>query len=103
MSAAGFVLAAGGIVAANEVLFMPAQGQGSPVANFNWRLVPATAILAITLSGFEKFAPQFAEMLGVMVLLTVLIAPVGKTPPPLTNIANVLSHPQESVATHKAG
>lgn len=90
MSAAGFVLAAGGIVAANEVLFMPMEGQGNPVSNFNWKIIPATAILAIVLSGFEKFAPDFGNILGGMVLLSVLILPVGNSPPPLENIAKVV-------------
>jgi hypothetical protein len=87
MSAAGFVLAAGGIVAANEVFFMP----GGSFTNFNWRLIPATAILAITLTGFEKLAPQFGNMLGGLVLLVVLVVPVGNAPSPLENIANVVN------------
>jgi hypothetical protein len=91
MSAAGFVLAAGGIAAANEVLFLPLEGQGSPAANFNWRLIPATAILAITLTGFEKIAPQFGAILGGMVLLAVLIIPVGNAPSPLENVADIVT------------
>lgn len=90
MSAAGFVLAAGGIVAANEVIFAPLEGQGNPASNFNWRIIPATAILAIVLTGFEKVAPEFGNILGGMVLLVVLVAPMGKAASPVQNIANVV-------------
>lgn len=91
MSAAGFVLAAGGIVAANEVLFLPLAGSGSPLSNFNWKIVPATAILAITLTGFEKVVPQFGNALGMLVLLAVLVIPMDSGKAPLENIANVVS------------
>lgn len=90
MSAAGFVLAAGGIAAANEVIFAPLEGQGDPVSNFNWRIIPATAILAIVLSGYEKLAPQFGNALGGMVLLMVLISPMGKAPSPMENLAKLM-------------
>jgi hypothetical protein len=91
MSAAGYVLAAGGVAAANEVLFLPLEGQGSPAANFNWRLVPATAILALTLTGFERIAPQFGGILGGMVLLAVLIIPVGNAKSPAENLADIVT------------
>lgn len=91
MSAAGWVLAAGGIAAANELVFAPLEGQGSPMGNFNWRIIPATGILALVLSGFEKVAPKFGTMLGATVLLVVLITPMGNAPTPLENVANVFS------------
>lgn len=90
MSAAGYVLAAGGIVAANEVIFAPLEGQGNPAKNFNWRIIPATAILALVLTGFEKAAPQFGNILGGMVLLVSLMAPMGNAPAPLDNIAKAV-------------
>lgn len=89
MSAAGFVIAAGGIVAANEVIFAPISGQNKS-STFNWRIVPATAILALVLTGFEKIAPDFGNMLGGMVLLASLVAPMGNAPSPLANIAKVV-------------
>ena len=91
MSAAGYVLAAGGLAAANETVFAPIQGKGTPFANFNWRIVPATAILAIVLTGFEKIAPQFGNALGGLVLLAVLVTPVGNAGTPLENVANVVT------------
>lgn len=91
MSAAGYVLVAGGIVAANEVIFAPLEGQGNPAKNFNWRIIPATAILALVLTGFEKMAPQFGNILGGMVLMVTLVAPLGKgQTAPLDNIAKVV-------------
>lgn len=91
MSAAGLVIAAGSIAAANEVLFLPMEGQGNPVSNFNWKLIPATAVLALVLGGFEKFAPQFGNILGGMVLLSVLIVPLGNAPSPLENAAKIFT------------
>lgn len=90
MSAAGYVITAGAIVAANEVIFAPLTGQSKTTA-FNWRIVPATAILALVLTGFEKIAPEFGNMLGGMVLLVSLVAPVGNAPAPLDNIAKVVN------------
>ena len=92
MSAAGWVLAAGGIAAANELVFAPLESQGSPLANFNWRLLPATGILALVLTGFEKMSPKFGNMLGGLVFLVVLIAPMGKgDKAPLENVAAIFS------------
>jgi hypothetical protein len=90
MSAAGWVLAAGSIELANEAVFAPLEGQGTPWKDVNWRIVPATAVLAITLTGFEKVAPQFGNILGGLVLLGVLIIPFGNAPTPLENISNVI-------------
>jgi hypothetical protein len=89
MSAAGWVIAAGGMVAANELIFSPLEQGGSPVSNFNWRIIPATAVLALVLSGFEKMAPQFGNILGGMVFLVAVMAPMGNAPPPLTNLAAI--------------
>lgn len=91
MSAAGFVLAAGAIELANEALFGPLEGQGKPWSNLNWRVVPATAILAIVLTGFEKIAPDFGNALGGLVLLSVLVIPYGNAPTPLENVSKVVT------------
>lgn len=91
MSAAGWVLAAGGVAAANEVVFAPIEGHGTPIGNFNWRLIPATAILALTLTGFEKLAPDFGNALGMLAFLVVLVAPMGKAPTPLDNASSIIS------------
>lgn len=92
----GFVLAAGGVAAANEVFFAPLASTGNPstkaidaAESFNWRLIPATLILAGLLAGIEKVAPDFAVGLGGLVLLSVLVIPVGNAPTPLENIASV--------------
>lgn len=95
-SAAGLVLAAGGIAAANEAIFAPiAQGKDfttSIKTDTNiWRLVPATAILALTLTGLEKMNSQFGKGLAGLVLLAVLIIPVGNAQPPISNVASFVS------------
>lgn len=83
-------MAAGGIVAANELLFAPVADSSFKV-DFNWRLIPATGILALVLTGVEKISPDFGNALGMLVLGAVLIIPVGNAPGPIDNIAKVVN------------
>lgn len=89
-SSTGFVLAAGGLAIANEAFFAPLANGSSPWTNLNWRLVPATAILALALGGIEQINEGFGKGLGVLVLLSVLIIPVGNAPSPIANITKVI-------------
>lgn len=94
-SAAGIVLAAGGIAAANEAIFVPlSNGKdfGASLKNDTnlWRLVPATAILALTLTGLEKVSEPLGKGLAGLVLLAVLILPIGNAPTPLENAAKMV-------------
>lgn len=88
-SATGLALAAGGITAANEVLFAPLAGGK---ADFNWRIVPATLLLALALDGLGQVAPGFATGLAALTLVTVLLVPVGSAPTPIENAAKVLGY-----------
>jgi hypothetical protein len=88
----GIVLAAGGITAANEVLFAPLAGHGSPWKDFNWRVLPATAGLALALAGLEHLAPQFAVGLAWLSLGAVLVVRFGNAPTPLENILKVMGY-----------
>lgn len=94
-SASGLVLAAGGIAAANEAIFAPmAQHKdfASSIKNDTnlWRLVPATAILALVLTGLEKVSEPLGKGLAGLVLLAVLVIPVGNAPTPLENVAKAM-------------
>jgi len=83
-------LAAAGIVAANEVIFAPAAA-GQPLwTNFNWRIVPATAVAAITLAGLEQLSVPLGKGLAMLALLAVLILPVGNAPTPVENATKML-------------
>ena len=95
----GLVLAAGGIAVANEIVFAPAAAKAAgqdkfldPWAQFNWRLIPATLILAAILGGFETIAPDFATGLGGLVVLAVLVSPFGNAKSPLENVATTLGY-----------
>jgi len=102
MRSTGLVLAAGGIAIANEAIFAPLASAQSANASttgmlllkggvdINWRLIPATAILALTLGGLEKLSEPFAVGLAGLTLLAVLIIPVGKAPSPIDNIAKTI-------------
>lgn len=85
----GPVLAAGAIVFATDGLLAPLAGSGAGV--WNWRILPATAGLALALAGLEKLAPGFAVGLAWLTLATALILPVaGQQDPPLTVAAKAL-------------
>ena len=86
------VLIAGGLTAANEILFAPMTGGGSPWHDFNWRLVPATAGLALALAGLEKIAPGFAIGIAWLSVAAILIVPVGIAPTPLTNALKIMGY-----------
>jgi hypothetical protein len=91
-SAAGLVLAAGGIAAANEAIFAPIAQHKDFATSLKsdtnlWRLVPATAILALVLTGLESVSEPLGKGMAGLVLLAVLIVPVGKSPTPMENVA----------------
>lgn len=94
-SAAGLVLAAGGIAAANEAIFVPIANHKDFATSIKtdsnlFRLIPATAILALTLTGLEKVSEPLGKGLAALVLLAVLILPVGNAPTPLENAAKMV-------------
>jgi hypothetical protein len=86
------VLATAGIVAANEALLAPLAGYGTPWKDFNWRLLPATAITTLVFVGLEKIAAPMAKGLAVLLFVTVMVAPLGKLPPPAVSAAIMLGY-----------
>lgn len=86
----GYILAAAGIAAANEAIFAPASQNKPLFVDFNWRIIPATAIAAITLAGLEKLSEPLGKGLAILALMTVLIAPVGNAKSPVENAAGLL-------------
>jgi hypothetical protein len=88
----GIVLMVGGLTAANELLFAPLAGHGTPWKDFNWRIIPATGILALALAGLEKINATFAKGLAYIALITVLFTKFGNAPPPVENISTVLGY-----------
>jgi hypothetical protein len=88
--AADVILITGLITAGNEVLFAPLAGNGKP--DFNWRLIPATAIAAIMVEGLSKLNPQVALGISVTALITALFASLGKAGSPVTNAAKALGY-----------
>jgi hypothetical protein len=85
-------LTVGGITAANEAIFAPLAGNGSPWDNFNWRVVPATAIFAIALGGLSKLSPGFATMIGYTALITSLFVSTGKAGSVISNLDKALGY-----------
>jgi len=87
-SAPALVVTAGLITGANEVLFAPAATGKGPA--FNWRLIPATVLLAIAMGGLENVSEKIATYLGWGMVATVVLAPVGNAPAPIENINKAL-------------
>ena len=83
----GWILAAGGIVAVNEVLFVPTEAHKPPDIGAIWRLLPVTFLLALGMAGLEQAVPQFAVGMSKLLVLGVLVFPVGKAPTPLQSAA----------------
>lgn len=91
-SAAGLVLAAGGIAAANEAIFAPIAQHKDFATSIKtdtnlWRLIPATAILALVMTGLESISEPLGKGMAGLVLLAVLVIPVGNAKTPLENVA----------------
>ena len=86
----GYILAAAGVAVANDVIFAPVAAGQKPLENLNWRIIPATAIAALTLAGLEKISPVLGKGLAVLALLTVLVIPVGNAPSPVENAIKML-------------
>lgn len=90
-SSAGMVLAAGAIVAANEAIFVPLEKHKPISQTLNWRIVPATIVLAITLTGLEKLSEPLGKTLAGLTLLAALTIPAGNAPTPLENAGKLFS------------
>lgn len=93
-SAMGLVLAAGGIAAANEAIFAPmSQNKNTSITSDTnlWRIIPATAILGLTLAGLETISEPLGKGLAALVLLAVIVIPFGKAPSPLESLGSVAS------------
>jgi hypothetical protein len=89
----GLVLAAGGIAIANEVIFAPLEsGKGVDLTAFNWRIVPATAVLALVLGGLSEISEPLGKGFAGLVLLAVLVIPVGNAPTPLESAGKVFGN-----------
>lgn len=87
----GYILAAAGIAAANEAIFVPVT-TGKPLwKDFNWRIIPATAIAALTLAGLEKLSPPLGKGLAILALLSVLMVRTGNAPSPIENASALLN------------
>jgi hypothetical protein len=89
--AIGWTVAAGSIVAVNEAIFVPAEGGQPPDFSSVWRLVPATALLAIGLDFVDRAVPGFGSGIAKLLVFAVLVFPVGNAPTPLANAAKVVS------------
>lgn len=87
----GWVLAAGAIVAVNEAAFVPAETGKPPDFASVWKILPATALLAVGLSFLERAVPEFATGIAKLLVFAVLVFPIGNAPTPLQNAATVVS------------
>jgi hypothetical protein len=86
----GYILAAAAIAAANEAIFAPV-ATGKPLwVDFNWRIIPATAIAALSLAGLEQISVPLGKGLAMLALLSVVLVPMGNAPSPIDNASKLL-------------
>lgn len=91
MESTGYILAAGGIAVANEIIFMPvAQHQAPQWKDFNWRVIPAVAIAALAVGGLEKVSPPLGKGIAILALFAVLVTPMGSAQSPVENAAKFI-------------
>jgi hypothetical protein len=90
--AADIILITGGITLANEALFAPLAGNGSPAKNINWRVIPATGVAALLVSGLDKLSGPLAMGLAVTALITTLFVPFGNARSPVSNLATAMGY-----------
>ena len=92
----GPVLALGAISFANEVAFHPWAGNSSKtfqgVPSSAWKILPATAGLAVGLALLEKIAPGFATGLAWLGVLAILLYPMGTAGSPICNISKIMGY-----------
>lgn len=94
--AAIITLTAGGIALANEALFAPLSEGKTPFTGVNWRIIPATGILAAVLTGLDHLASGFGRGLAILVLISVLIVPYGHAPSVLDSVSGVLGYARKA-------
>lgn len=87
----GPVLLAGGLAAVNEAVFGPLANHQAEDWDAVFRLVPATAGLALGLALLEQAVGGFATGLAWLLVAGVLVFPIGKAPSILTNVNKVLN------------
>lgn len=87
----GPVLLAGALAASNEAIFAPLAAKKPENWDAVFRLVPATAGLALGLALVEKASPEFAMGLAWLLVAGVLIFPIGNAPSILTNVNKTLN------------
>lgn len=88
----GIILAVGAISFANEAIFAPIAGGGNVRSDWNWRIIPATAVAAALLAALEQVSAPLAVGVAYISLITVLFARLGNAPAPVENVANALGY-----------
>lgn len=92
MKSTGYIIAAGAIALANDVVLAPMASKDKiDISQANWRIVPATAILALVIGGLGSISEGFGDGLGALILLSSLILPFGQgNKGPLQNLATLV-------------
>lgn len=88
----GIILTVGAISFANEAVFAPIASGGDIRSDWNWRIVPATAVAAVLLGGLERVSERLAVGVAYISLITVLFARFGNAPAPVENVAKALGY-----------
>lgn len=90
--AADIALITGALAAGNEAVFAPLAGNGTFSSDFNWRIIPATAIFAVLMEGLSDVNLKLAMGVSVTALITVVFYSTGKAGSPVLNLAKAMGY-----------
>lgn len=95
--AATLAITVGAVTFANEALFAPLAEHQHAFKAVNWRIIPATALFAIALTGVSQLSQPFATGIGWIALFTVLFTRTGNAPAPIENVSTILGYNRGTV------
>lgn len=101
-TAAGIVVVTGGLTLLNEALNAPYEnGTTDVLSSINWRVIPATVVAALMVSGLSAVNETAAKMVAGIGLVAVLFTRLGNGPSPVEHLVAVMGYgPQVNAGGH---
>lgn len=98
-TAAGIVIATGGLTLLNEALNAPySNGSTDVLSSINWRVIPATVVAALMIGGLASVNEPVAKMVAGLGLIAVLFTRMGNAPSPVEHLVAVMGYGNQTNA-----
>lgn len=88
----GIILSAGMITYGNDAVLAPVANGGNISLTAGWRVLPATAGLALALAGLEKLSSTFAKGLAWLILAGAFVFTSASGGSAVTNASKILGY-----------